>query len=110
MEREGEGEGERTELVVLVPLRIDSLPCPRKPLVKPNFFPDLEAFFAAERAALDQAVNAAVCEAVCVAGVVESVDVKGLVREGERREEGPADVCSRWTSSSRSKLSAIRAR
>lgn len=65
------------------PLRIDGLPCRREPLVKPDFFPDLEALFTAERASLDVAVDAAVGKAVCVTGVVESGGRGGLIRDLE---------------------------
>ena len=52
---------------------VDGSPRQRKPFVKPDLFPDLEAFFAAERAALNQAMDVSVSESVCVPGVVESV-------------------------------------
>lgn len=100
------GKGERgTELIVLSTLCVDGAPRRRKPFVEPDLFPDLESFLAAERAPLDQAVDAAVGVAVCVADVVESV---GTFRTGEEKVEWElADVCSRWTSSSRSKFSVM---
>ena len=103
------GKGERgTELIVLSTLCVDGAPRRRKPFVEPDLFPDLESFLAAERAPLDQAVDAAVGVAVCVADVVESV---GTFRTGEEKVEWElADVCSRWTSSSRSKFSVMVSR
>lgn len=55
---------------VVVVRRVQGPPRLRKPLVKPDLFPDLEAFVAAEGASFEEAVDAAVRNAVGVAGVV----------------------------------------
>lgn len=79
------GIRERTELIVLATLRVDGLPCQCESFVEPDLFPDLESFFAAERAPFDQAVDAAVGEAICISSVIESVG-GGSRLEIERRE------------------------
>lgn len=95
-------------IVVVCTLSVDGFPRRRKPLIKPDLFPDLETFFTAEGASFDETVDATVNETVCVTGIIESREV-GLDLEmgGERERWELADVCSRWTSSSRSKFSAI---
>ena len=106
--RVGSMESEReTELIVLSTLGVDGLPCQCEPFIEPDLFPDLESFFAAERAPLDQAVDAAVGVAVCIASVVEPVCGRGGLEMAREKDVELADVCSRWTSSSRSKFSAM---
>jgi hypothetical protein len=48
-------------------------PGAREALVEAELLPDLEALLAAERAALDEPVDAPVRETVCVACVVETI-------------------------------------
>lgn len=81
------GSGRGTELILILAstLRVNGLPCQCEPFVEPDLFPDLESFFAAEGATLDQAMDPAVGEAVCVTGVVESVGERSRL-EMERRE------------------------
>ena len=103
----------RTHSLVLGRLRAEhGLPHAGKSLVKAELLPHLEALLAAEGAALDQAVDPPVREAVLVALLVEprrETPCASRVRKVlEETGRVAAHVCSTFTSSSRSKSMLIR--